>query len=834
MPGSFSPGIIPYFASENRSMKKIQFVSDILPHIVAVLSFLIITTFFFKPVFLDNKVLQQNDIQEWEGMSKAVRDFRDATGEEPLWAPGAFAGIPAVLINVEWSNQPVIFLKKILGLFISHPYNNIYLAFLSYYILLLSFGVRPYLAISGAIAFGLSSFIIIGLVAGHNSRIGATALAPLVVAGVHLAFTKRLWLGFGVTTAAVALQLRENHLQVTYYLFLLLVIYGIVQLIYYIRQKDIASYFKIAGLEIIAAVIGLASFVGPLWSISEYTPYSTRGKNVLTPADTQTGGEKEGLDIDYAFYYSSGIFEPLTLLIPNIFGGSSSDYLVANQESKTYEALVRSDQQLANQLAPYTSAYWGSQPFTSPYYAGAVVVFLFAIGIAFVEARYKWWLIAGVVLGIMLTWGKNFESFNYFLFNHLPGYNKFRSVTFALGMALFCMPLLGWIGLEHLMRTGIDKDSKRKILISVAITAGLCLFLIVFTGVLSFTRTGENQLPDWLLRAMVRDRKALLQGDAIRSIIFIVPVFLLLYFGWIKKIPQAGVFAGLALWVLIDIASVTRRYLSETQFIRKREKAVLTATAANQEILKDKGYYRVYNLQSFGEAMTSYHHNSLGGYHGAPLRRYRDLYDSCLSRETDALINDARAGELNFASYGALNMLNAKYLVYGPDRTNIIVNPAANGHAWFVRNLVKVATPAEALARVCEINTKTTAVVDASVDAQTLPVADSAASITLEEFKPNFLRYQANAAKAGLAVFSEIYYPEGWSASIDGKPAEILLVNYTLRGLVIPAGAHEVTFSFRPDSYVIGNSITAAGSWLMIFVLLGSIAISWRKHYAAG
>lgn len=363
-------------------MRKIKF-GDVLPHGVAVVVFLLVTLTFFSPVFFENRSLDQQDIQQHIGSSKSLRDYREATGQEGLWAPSMFSGMPAYLVNLEWSDGVVVTMKKVLTLFLPHPIRNIYAAFICYYILLLAFRVRPYLALAGALAFGLSSYMIIGLSVGHNARIGAIAFMPLVMAGIHLAFTGKRVLGFGVTAAGLAFQLRENHLQITYYLILIVAVYGLVQLIIAFREKQLKEFFTSLAILIPAAVIASATFFGQFWAITEYTRYSIRGPSELAKAHS------DGLTKAYAFVYNYGIWEPMTLLVPQFYGGSSMKAFVSDAKSESYKALSTAENNdLANRLANYTSEYWGPQSATiGPYYSGAIIVFLFVLGIVFAERR---------------------------------------------------------------------------------------------------------------------------------------------------------------------------------------------------------------------------------------------------------------------------------------------------------------------------------------------------------------------------------------------------------------------------------------------------------------
>ena len=810
-------------------MKNITFRS-VAPHLAAVATFFVITVFFFSPVFFQNKTLDQHDINEYIGTSKALKDYRDTTGEEPLWAGRVFSGMPAYLISVDWNDGPVTWVKKIGGLFLPHPVANIFWAFLSYYCLLLAFRIRPWLAIAGALAFGLSSFIIIGLGAGHNGRIGAIAFMPLVLAGIHILFSGYRWPGTGITALALALHLRENHLQMTYYLILMVVAYGIVRLFEAAKSNGIRELLLNGAALSLAVVLAAGTFFGQFWSISEYSPVSIRGKSELAAA---TGvSASSGLAKDYAFQYSNGIAEPLTLMVPRIFGGSTMEAFVSDENSETYKALVASgNQETANQLAPYTIKYWGGQPNTAPYYAGAAIVFLFALGLLFADRRWIWWLVPVSVLGVMMSWGSNFESFNYFLFDHLPGYNKFRSVTFALIIILIAMPLLGMLGLERILEDGLGVQAKKRLYIAFGMTGGLCLLLWVTGGIGSFVRPGEEGLPVWLLNAMKSDRMALLRGDAMRSFLFMAVIFLAILLDISRRISPA-VFNGLLiLCVTIDLFSFDRHYLGKDKFRRDSDEAV-TMTDADKVILQDTSYYRVYNLQDpLNEARTSYFHNSLGGYHGAKIRRYQDLFDSCVSRETDRLVRDARAEGFRFADYGVINMLNARYLVYGPGADNVIVNPAANGPAWLVGKLSVVQSPTEELRALKGLDTRTEAVIDGSafrVDAESVSI-DSLSGITLVSHSPRRMVYQAKSGTRQLAVFSEIHYPAGWTATIDDKPADILRVNYVLRGLMLDPGNHLIAFTFSPASYTVGNRVTQAFNWLVLIAFAGAVFMVWRK-----
>jgi len=682
---------------------------------------------------------------------------------------------------------------------------------------------------AGALAFGLSTYMIVGLSAGHNSRIGAIALMPLVMAGIHLCFSGCRILGVGVFLVGLALHLRENHLQITYYLIIIVLFYGLFQLIEFIRQKRIVEFGKNVGVLVPAVLIAAGTFFGQFWAITEYSTYSIRGKSDLVKPGQET---KSGLSKDYAFQYKYGILEPMTLLIPEFYGGGSGKFLVKDRDSETFRALSSSgDQQLANQLVNFTSAYWGPQGATlAPYYAGAIMIFLFVIGLIFVRGPLRWWLLTISVLSIMMSWGDSFKAFNYFLFDHLPGYNKFRSHSFALAIILFAVPAMGMLGLEKLLEQRMDKEVRRKILIAFGVAGGLCLVFVLFAGMFSFTRDfEEGRLPAWFVNALAEDRESLMRSDAFRSFGFIAGIFILLYLDVPRRISPAGFYAFLAFMITADLVVVNKRYFTEDNYRRKRDNSFFAPTEADQEILKDKDYYRVYNLAgTFVEARTSYHHHSVGGYHGAKLRRYQDFYDSCLVRQTSQFYADAQSQSLDFSRYTAMNMLNTRYIVFGQNRENVIYNPAAYGNVWFVDRVLAAGSANEELEQTCAHANNNVAVIDTSRFTLPTVVADTNATINLVEYGINRLVYESNSMANGLAVFSEIYYPKGWEATIDGEPVPILRANYILRALAVPAGRHKIEFAFKPKPYTVGNKVTMASSWLTLLLVLACVGWSLK------
>ncbi|HCW06466.1 MAG TPA: hypothetical protein DGG95_03765 [Cytophagales bacterium] len=540
--------------------------------------------------------------------------------------------------------------------------------------------------------------------------------------------------------------------------------------------------------------------------------------------------DANGLSKGRAFEYNDGIGESLALLIPDIYGRNGSYFFVEDQNSESYKALANSgDNQMANQLANYTYAYIGDGG--AAYYAGAIIVFLFVVGIFLVDKKWLWWVLPLCVLSILLSWGANFSSFNYFMFDYFPAYNKFRSVTFAVIITLFLMPLLGMLGLEKLFELGWTNETKKKLLMAFGVTGGLCLLVILLVGMSDYTRTGESQLPAWFSKALQSDRKGMARADAFRSIGFILPIFIILYFNLVKRISENVFFGVLIFFVTIDLSMVDKRFLTKNNYVRKHE-TPFAKSASDDVILQDKSYYRVYNLRSpWNEAGTSYLHHSIGGYHGAKIRRVQDLYDSCITQETQQMIANLQKGNPGFENCQALNMLNAKYIVYGPDANNVLQNPAANGNAWFVKRIEQVSSPTEELKKIDQVNTKEVAVIDNSKFKVADIKADSAASIKVLEFdNPKYLKYESQSSTDGLAVFSEIYYPKGWHAFIDGKESDILRADYVLRALAIPAGKHTIEFKFEPKPYTIGNKVTFASSWAVLLIVLGCFGWSLKKN----
>ena len=766
--------------------------------------------------------MDQNDINQGKGAAQEIVDYREATGEEALWTNSMFGGMPAYLISLHWSGGQIMqTAQKTLLLYLPRPVGENFIAFLTFYILLLTFGVRPYLAIPGAMAFGLSTFYIVSIQAGHMWKIRAIAYMPLVMAGFRLVFSKKYLFGFILTTFALALEINANHLQITYYLFLLLLVYGFSELLSDVKDKQVNELLKKIGILALAGILAIGTNLGRLWTTYEYGKYSIRGATELSSTPLES---KAGLDRDYAFRWSSGKWESMTIFIPHLYGGGSGVYHGKNSEMGD---ALRQNNVPRNEIRQYERAYlgyWGEQPGTAgPAYAGAVVCFLFILAFFFVDNKTKYWIGAVVVLSIMLSWGKNFPSFNNLMFDLFPGYNKFRAVTMVIILALMLIPFLGFMGLEEMFKKGWTDDTKKKLLIGSGISILIALFALFVTS-----PPAIEGAPAWLADAVSSDRKGIIQSDVFRSIFYVLLTTGAIYFYLNEKI-SFNLFAPiLMVLVLLDLVLVDFRYLNEDVYQKASSQSYLNKTPADEEILKDTELnYRVLNLQDpFNEARTSNFHKSLGGYHGAKMRRYQDLISHHLVPEMQQIIKDQKITEANT---NVISMLNAKYILAGLQANAVIRNPNSNGTAWFANQIVQVNSPDEEIDRLSQIDLSNTAVLDASKFEVDSCAYDSTSAIHLVDYDPKKMVYEAKTGMNSLAVFSEIYYPEGWKAFVDGKEQEILRVNYVLRALELEAGDHQIEFRFEPASYYMGNKIMMVSSWILLLVLAFGLFAIWKQ-----
>ena len=788
-------------------MKKFKKFS---PHLIVILFFVAISFTYFSPV-LQGKLLNMADITHWKGMSKEVTDFREATGEEALWTNSMFSGMPAYQISTRSNGNLIQYVAKTISLGIPRPANLLFLYLLGFYLLLLSLKVDYRLSAVGAIAFSFSSYFFIIIMAGHMTKAHAIAYVPMVVAAVLYTYSGRMLLGGVLTALTVALQLYANHLQITYYLVLTLILIGLVQFIKDFKANNLIDFSKRTGILLVAALLATGTAITGLSTTMEYGTESTRGKSELT---NNLENKTSGLDKDYATSWSYGIAETFTLLIPNFYGGASQGELTT--DSETYQAIKRAPN--AKQLIKQLPLYWGTQPFTSgPTYAGSVVMFLFIFGLLFVKSEMRVWILLATIMSILLAWGKNFMPLTDLFLDYFPGYNKFRAVSMILVIAEFTIPLLGFVALNKFLKT--DSDEKKKPLkLAFYIVGGLSLiFALMPTLFFDFVGGQDANLAKngWPIDALQADRAGLLSADSWRSFIFIVLAFGTMWMFLKNKISSKYVIFIVGVLVLSDMWTVNKRYLNDDNFARKSKLQVpYQATAADQQILRDSDpNFRVFNqsVSTFNDASTSYFHKSIGGYHGAKLKRYQELIENHIAK----------------GNMEVLNMLNTKYFI--TPKGQVQQNHGAMGNSWFVNEINIVANADAEITALDGFNPANSAIVDTRFSEQMIYELDNTgASITLTQYKPNYLKYNSIATKDGIAIFSEIYYDKGWNAYVNGELKPHFRVNYVLRGMQIPAGSHVVEFKFEPAVYHVSEQIALASS-LILLLLLAFVSVKELK-----
>jgi hypothetical protein len=808
-------------------------IKPALPHIFAVILFIVISFAYFYPV-LEGKVLKANDSTVSNVNSKEIRDYREKFQKEPLWTNSIFCGMPAYLISTRFPGNLMKHADTLLRVF-KMPVSVLFISMAGFYLLLLIFGLNSWLAIAGAIAYGFSSFFFQILAAGHNTQAIALAYMAPMIGGIYYAYRYDAIKGALLTAFMLSLEILANHPQITYYAMICLLIFGITEFVFSIKEKTLPRFLKTSLILIIPFLIAVGINFGNLNTIREYGKYSIRGKSELKSEHKNVSA---GLDRDYIVTWSYGIDETMNLLIPNYKGGSSKPF---DKDSETVKVLR---QNKAGEAANQFVKYWGSQTLGTdgPHYMGAIVIFLFVLGLIVIKGREKWWLLIATILSVMLAWGKNFMPLTNLFIDYFPGYNKFRAVTMTLVIAQFCIPLLGFLALREYYNGNLSKKEMfRGIKIAGGITVGLLLLILIFPGIAgSFISPNEIEykFPDWLTSALETDRKALLRTDTFRSLVFIV-LGAGAILGFISgKLRKEYSILLITLLILFDLWGAGKRYLNADRFERLSVvQKSFTPGIADAAILKDQSYNRVLNLSvsTFNDnSPTSWFHKSIGGYHGAKLKRYQELIDSSISRELALFGSVKTVEELLplFAKTPVLNMLNSKYVIYNPD-VPPIVNPDALGNVWFAEKPVLVENANKELAAVSLIDPSKEAVIDTrfrdQVNGSVYKVSGND-KIELVSYQPNELEYKYTAEGEKLAVFSEIYYPAGWKCYIDGKESRYFRTNYVLRGMILPDGTHQVKFSFEPSSYINGNKISLASSILLILITAGYFLSGFIKR----
>lgn len=776
-----------------------------------------------------------NDATVARNSSKEIGDFRAKYGEEPLWTNSMFSGMPAFLISTKYTGNIMQFVHAFLTVF-RLPVSSIFLSMLGFYILLLFFKVDWRLAIAGGLAYGFSTSFFFILAAGHNTKAIAIAYMAPMIGGIIYTYRRDAIKGALMTTFFLALEILANHPQITYYAFLCILVFIITEFIFALKSKELNRFLKASLILLIPVLLAVGMNFNSLYTTYEYGKYSSRGKSDLVTRDMR---QTSGLDKDYITQWSFGVDETLTLLIPNFRGGASQPL---GNNSETAAALRKNN---AGQYLRQFQSYWGSQPLVDgPVYVGATVFFLFILGLILIKGPEKWWLLAATLLSVMLAWGKNFMPLTNLFIDYFPGYNKFRAVTIILVIAEFCIPLLAILALRNIFNGSAErKDVLRALKISFGITGGLTLLFLFLPGLAgSFLSPAEKQatnLPAWITSSLIADRKQLLRGDALRSFFMIMLTAATIagfYWGKIKK-EYAYVLLGLIF--IVDMALVDKRYLNSDKFSRKEPVAKqMTPTPADSYILKDTSDYRVLNLSvsPFNDASTSYFHKSIGGYHGAKLKRYQELIDTALVYDINLIQTVGGTAKSMadvqsvFSKTTALNMLNTKYIIYSPNEIPL-VNQDALGNAWFVETPQIVENSNQEISYINFINPSKVALIDKrfkdQIKSSVYPV-NKGDTLELKSYKPNELVYSSKAQGDKLAIFSEIYYPAGWKSFIDGKESSYFRADYVLRGMIIPSGSHEIRFRFEPSSYTTGNRVSLISSILSVLLLAGYIIFRLR------
>lgn len=927
-----------------------------LPYVVAIAVFIVLALGFFSPV-LEGKQLKQQDIMQFKGMAQEMVEHREAyNGDEPLWTGSMFSGMPAYQIGVYWPANALNWVDALMHGFLPRPASFIFLYLAGMFILLLCLRVRPWLALLGAVAYAFSSYFLIILEAGHNSKATAVGYMPMVLGGLYVLLRGRKLLGAALFALFLAMQVHANHLQITYYLAMVLAFFGLAELWRAVRDKQLPDLAVRAALGMAAVVVALVCNLGLLWSTWEYGKYTTRGKSELTiDAEGQPDlhNKTGGLDRDYVTHWSYGKEESMSLLVPDIKGGATSSLVQSQQDlNNIQDPGFRKAVLDIYQGGGYVNKYWGDQEFTSgPVYLGAVVILLMLLLLAGAEARARWWMLSAIplvlllgqigspvavglllityllvglflwkdtlayalyaafMLTLLLSWGHNFMPLTDFFLDHVPGYNKFRAVTIILVIVELAAPVLAVLYLERMVQEGKwEKVTEKRFLFTAGALAGVLLLIAVAPA--SFFSFFSDKEMAQLNAQMATDaagtqqyitslkelRKGVVSGDAWRGFALVVLASGLLFAFGRRKINQAVLLCGIGVLVLADLWSVDRRWVhneknEKGQYIswedqsasdrpykpQPADMAILqaegnAATDADYEQAiarlkqakgklggmqklvskEDEVYTRFASLRRttdfrvlalrnpFQSTRESYFHRSLGGYHGAKLKRYQELIDFQVAPEMASVIGAFGPGATQqridsvLAQQPVLNMLNAKYIIYADDRAPLL-NTHALGSAWFVDEVREVKNADEEITTLGKIDPRRTALVDARYYAEVANAArpDSMASVKLNGYKSNDLSYTVKSTNGGVVLFSEIWYGPDWVAEIDGKPAPYVRADYVLRAMKVPAGEHTVRFYIQSKPYQVGGTVASIGSFVLLVLVLLALGVEWKRSRGA-
>lgn len=836
-------------------------MKKLLPDLIAILAFVLLSFAYFFPADIENRILFQHDTAAGAGAGQEVKEYYEQTGERSRWTNSLFGGMPMYQIAPSYdSTKSLQWVQKAYQLFLPDYVCLTFMLMLGFYILLRVFGIPVWLAGLGGIMWAFSSYFFILISAGHIWKFITLAYVPPTIAGIVLAYRGKLLWGGILTALFVALQITSNHVQMSYYFFFVILFFVGAYFEKAWRTKTLPQFFKASAVLIVAALVGIAANVSNLYHTYAYSKETMRGKSELVQTGDAAKQTSSGLDRDYITQWSYGIDETLTLLVPNFKGGASA----ALSQSET--AMSKANPMYSSLYGSLTQ-YFGTQPMTSgPVYVGAFVLFLFVLGCFIVKGPLKWALIGATFFSIVLSWGKNFMPLTDFFIDYVPLYNKFRAVSSILVIAEFTIPLLAIFALKRLLEEPeILKQEKKPLGISLLLTAGVALLLAVAPGSIGSgyvpaqeaqmlqNAVNQQMIPanelSGILANLGEIRAELVSSDALRSFIIIGIGCSLLWLYASGKLRSSLTIAGITILCLADMWGVNKRYLNDAQFVPHSIRTeTFTKTNTDELILQDTSLdYRVLNFatSTFDDNNTSYWHKSVGGYHPAKLRRYQEMIEHHISPEMQAAYKAiaTAGGEMDSVDankFRVLNMLNTKYFIFpaGQQRQTVpILNPHAYGNAWFVNKVQYVNNANEEIDALDSIIPTETAVVDARfkdvLKGATESYKDSLSSICLTSYAPNRLTYETNNAQDGIAVFSEIYYPDGWHVTIDGQPAELARADYILRTMYVPAGQHTIEMRFDPTSLHVTEGIAYGALALLVIGIIVAVLIAKRKYVKA-
>jgi len=796
--------------------------STILYHAGVVLGFALLALLFYYPL-LSGKTLLQSDIRQYQGMSRQLQEHREATGEETYWIDNAFGGMPTYQLGAKF---PADVLQPIYSFFriLPRPAHILFLYLLGVYLVLLILKKPWPVALFGSLAFGFSTYLLIILQVGHNTKALAVSFFPFVFGGVLLLLQKRWFWGVLMSSLALGMQIRANHYQMTYYLLMLLGLLVLVYGYHSLKNKQTKSFLQSLGALIASGILALGFNATPLLATAEYTDFSTRGKSELKQnADGSPKEQSTGLDFDYITEYSYGIFESLNLIAPRVQGGGSSEDL--GTKHGVYDFLIDNgaSPNQAREFSKNVPTYWGEQPILeAPAYIGITVFFFALFGFFFSRGPLRTTLALGALFSLLLSWGKNLSFLTAFFVSYFPLYNKFRAVSSIQVVLEFCLPMLAAMGLFHVFYSTQKLELKRFLKIA-AIPIVLIGLVLLTQGMLSFSGANDayfKEIYGTALVSQIREaRISIFQSDLFRGILFCVLLTSLIYLYQTKKIKRGLALSLVIGLLIIDLIGISNRYIDREAFVSKRfTNAPFRMTAADQALLQDQDRFRVYEPQlGLTGARTAYFHNALGGYHGAKPRRFEELFEAYSAQQNT----------------GILDFLNVKYILYPEEESGELkplLNPNALGPAWMVSEIETKATPDALLEALKETDFKTTALVldhELPADFPKQYTLDSLAQITLTKAKPDQLTYRVQTTTPAFAVFSEMHYPKGWKATLDGKPVPIINVNYVLRGVQVPANASVIEFRFEPAVIKQGTRLR----WLSLGLFAISILVLGYYQY---